>query len=160
MIQWAAGAACGRLPYDAPVFDPLNGDGGNGGGVGLAARRLVDGHQGEMRGVPGLFGLRDGHKPVVDTVYHLLCHRDGVVEIVLVLPDGVVEHEGVIRGETWLIFPASRHVGYLVWLVCNSICGGGSFCQPFVWRLDLGVEATGEVMVIKRWIWKTGEQDV
>ena len=44
------------MPYDAPVFDPLNGDGGNGSGVGLAARRLVDGHQGEMRGVPGLFG--------------------------------------------------------------------------------------------------------
>ena len=42
-----------------------------------------------MRGVPGLFRLRDGHKPVVDTVYHLFCHCDGVVEIVLVLPDGV-----------------------------------------------------------------------
>ena len=127
------------IAVDAPIFNPLNGDGGDGGGVGLAARRLVDGHQGEMRGVPGLFRLRDGHKPVVDTVYHLFCHCDGVVEIVLVLPDGVVKHEGVVRGETWLIFPASRHVGYLVWLVCNSICGKRErrcgqirFCEGFL----------------------------
>lgn len=69
----------------------------NAGSVRLSVQRLVDGHKGELGSERLQAGFGDAYELVIGSIYDLLCYGYGGVKIILMIPDRVIEDEGIVR---------------------------------------------------------------